>query len=133
MDIGAERAGSGPQEIVLSGGSNSVLKKRALPANKKAGEKGVRISPSDDADTSHINYGTFHSAKGLEFRAVALLGCEKGKLPHKRLIGKMQSEGAREEMKARERHLFYVGCTRPREHLLVTGVGEMTEFLKGDD
>lgn len=125
--------GVGPQEIALFGRSISVLKDRALPAIKMAGEEGVRISPSDDADTSHINYGTFHSAKGLEFRAVALLGCEKGKLPHKRLIGKMQSEGAREEMRARERHLFYVGCTRPREHLLVTGVGEMTEFLEGSD
>jgi DNA helicase-2/ATP-dependent DNA helicase PcrA len=56
---------------------------------------------------------TLHNAKGLEYRVVFMIGCEDGVFPHSRAL----DEGEEEE----ERRLCYVGITRARERLYMTG------------
>ncbi len=56
---------------------------------------------------------TMHSAKGLEFRVVIIIGAVEGLIPH------YKSE-ANEETLEEERRLFYVAVTRAKEHLIIS-------------
>jgi DNA helicase-2/ATP-dependent DNA helicase PcrA len=73
------------------------------------------VSDADEIedDSSRVSLMTLHTAKGLEFPAVFLVGMEDGVFPHLRsLDDPLQLE--------EERRLAYVGITRARRHLYVT-------------
>lgn len=70
-----------------------------------------------------------HLAKGLEFRAVAIMACDDEILPLQERIATASDESDLEEVYDTERHLLYVACTRARDHLLVTSVKPSSEFL----
>jgi DNA helicase-2/ATP-dependent DNA helicase PcrA len=67
---------------------------------------------------------TLHNAKGLEYDAVFIVGCEEGAFPHMRAL----EEGGEEE----ERRLCYVGITRARKRLYMTWARERRLFGRAE-
>ncbi len=70
-----------------------------------------------------------HFAKGLEFRSVVVMACDDEVIPQSERIESVADDADLEEVYNTERHLLYVACTRARDHLLVTGVAPVSEFV----
>lgn len=70
------------------------------------------LDRQDEADADEVQLLTLHSAKGLEFDHVYLVGMEEELLPHRNSL----DAGTLEE----ERRLAYVGITRARRTLALT-------------
>ena len=65
---------------------------------------------------------TLHSAKGLEFDVVFIVGVEQDILPHRRAVEE-PVHGSEEEALEEERRLFDVGMTRARKRLVISHAG----------
>lgn len=72
-----------------------------------------------------IRYGTYHSAKGLEFDMVILPFCNNQKLPDAEAIAAFGEADAI----AQDGRLLYVGVTRAKTRLIITYSGELTQLL----
>ncbi len=70
------------------------------------------LQPLNERNTDELILSTIHQAKGLEWRAVFVIGLSEGQFPH---IKSMDSEESLEE----ERRLFYVASTRAKEQLFL--------------
>ena len=77
-----------------------------------------------------VSVSTMHLAKGLEFRAVAVMACDDEVIPYQDRIESVADEAELEEVYNTERHLLYVACTRASDRLLVTGITPGSEFLE---
>ena len=74
-----------------------------------------------DESTDAVTLMTMHSAKGLEFDNVFLVGMEEGLFPSKRSI---EEDVQTEE----ERRLCYVAITRAKKHLFITNTKKRTLY-----
>lgn len=106
MDAGVE--GNDPAEPMVGepqpGSIHAFLEKVSLVADS---------DQLPDDSTNVVTLMTLHTAKGLEFPVVFLIGWEDGQFPHLRALGDPQEL-------AEERRLAYVGITRARETLYLT-------------
>jgi superfamily I DNA/RNA helicase len=71
----------------------------------------------DEKDTFGVTLMTLHSAKGLEFSDVFIVGLEEGILPHSRSLNEDGEGESYGDPLAEERRLLYVGITRARQRL----------------
>lgn len=104
---------------------NSIQEFQAANSDKSLVDYLSEISLIADIDNwedrkNAIVLMTLHSAKGLEFDVVFIVGCEEGLLPLKR-------DGEIEDIEE-ERRLFYVGCTRAKKHLFISYARNRNRF-----
>lgn len=76
------------------------------------GNMTINETDSEEQDSNGVNMLTIHGSKGLEFKAVIIVGCNQGIIPH---FKEVEAGDISEE-----RRLFYVGMTRAKELLFLT-------------
>ena len=102
---------------------------RATVAIEGAGLQFTVLDDHVQTTVGRVSVSTMHLAKGLEFRAVAVMACDDEVIPLQDRIESIADESDLEDVYNTERHLLYVACTRARDYLLVTGVEPASEFL----
>lgn len=122
------KAGLQPHEIGLFVRSEAQLK-RALAAGKAAETPFHVLDEKVEITSGQMSIATMHLAKGMEFRAVAVMACDDEVIPLQERIETVGDDADLQEVYDTERHLLYVACTRARDHLLVTSVVPGSEFL----
>ena len=110
-----------------------VRSETELPRARAAVEESAQLSTVLDDQMNLVSTKvcicTMHLAKGLEFRAVAVMACDDQIIPSQLRIEAITDEADLEEVYATERHLLYVAATRARDRLLVSSAGHGSEFL----
>ena len=101
---------SGFQSRHPESGLNDFLSLLSLDRNKEEKEE----------DDNVVSLMTLHSSKGLEFNHVYLVGFEEGFVPHIRSPGRDKGPSAPVDI-TEERRLVYVGLTRAKRRLTLTG------------
>ena len=126
----AERTADGllPHEFGIFVRSEAQLD-RALQAAKRADGPAVILDQRVSTASGKLSICTMHLAKGLEFRAVAVMACDDEVVPLQERIAAVGDDGDLRDVYETERHLLYVACTRARDALLVTSVAPGSEFL----
>ena len=122
------REGVMPHEFGVFVRSNAELS-RARTAVAQAKLPFKVLDDHVETTSGQLSIGTMHLAKGLEFRAVAVMACDDEIIPLQSRIETVADDNDLEEIYNTERHLLYVACTRARDHLLVTCVEPGSEFL----
>lgn len=102
---------------------------RAEAAAKAAGMPYKILDEHVDSTPGYVSISTMHLAKGLEFRAVAVMACDDEVIPLQSRIESVGDDADLKEVYDTERHLLYVACTRARDALLVTSVEPPSEFI----
>lgn len=120
-------AGVNPSEIAVAGRNQWVVR----GVTKELEARGVRTTPLEGAaDTSAVRVGTMHGMKGQEFRCVALVGVSDHLLPPKAALEAADGDQvALEHARQQERTLLFVACTRARDALYVSHVGQPSRLI----
>jgi DNA helicase II / ATP-dependent DNA helicase PcrA len=130
---------SGYEKTLLDGTEEGEMRhenvRELLTVSKKyddyEGEEGLNlfleevalVSDTDNIDQKidSVHLMTMHSAKGLEFETVFIVGLEEGILPHSRsLLDQSEME--------EERRLMYVGITRAKKKVYLLFTSERSIF-----
>lgn len=125
---GALDDGVAPREIAIFVRSPEQLP-RARAVAEAAGLP-FRTATTRRQDEESALVGIMHLAKGLEFRAVAVVACDESVLPLASRVADVADEFELDEVIATERQLLYVAATRARDRLFVSSVKPGSEFLE---
>lgn len=122
-----------PGQIAIFGRKRDIIQNRIHAAVKAAGLEAFNLESDEAPPANRVAIGTMHRSKGLQFRAIAVMGVEDGNVPLSSVRSRQPDEAAQRAFVEMERNLLYVACSRARERLLITGVGKASEFVTTRD
>ncbi|RCW87571.1 UvrD-helicase domain-containing protein [Phyllobacterium bourgognense] len=119
--------GISPAEIAIFVRSDDQLARARAVADEAGLARRTVSTGSPKEDIALV--GIMHLAKGLEFRAVAVIACDEAVLPFAPRVADVADEFELDEVIATERQLLYVAATRARDRLFISGVTPASEFI----
>lgn len=81
--------------------------------------KSELVENKNNRDADGVIFTTMHSAKGLEFKNVYIIGANEGTVPHEKSYD-LDNEERKKEQIEEERRLLYVAITRAEENLYIS-------------
>ncbi len=90
-------------------------------AVKAADAKALELDDKVEVTPGTVSICQMHLAKGLEFRAVAVMACDDEVLPLQERVEAVTDGADLLEVYETERHRLYLACTRARDSLWVSG------------
>ncbi|MGW2172158.1 UvrD-helicase domain-containing protein [Streptomyces sp. NPDC001705] len=119
-------------EIVVTARTNKLVK-AAVEALNGAGIKAVQVMSRQTPEIgAGVHVMTMHRIKGLEYRAVAIIGVGADHVPQPGAMTPASEDRLQHERDLqRERSLLFVAATRAREQLAITWAGKASPFLEG--
>jgi superfamily I DNA/RNA helicase len=117
------------QDIGVFARTESVLRNRVEKAFQSARLRFEHLTDEGAGKPGCASIGSTHRAKGLEFRAVAVAGCDADLFPLASVRREIEDEADRAAFDEQERQLLYVATTRARERLWIGYTGRPTTFL----
>ena len=120
--------GLAPEAIAIFSRTNKRVDEMSR-ALSDAGIASRLLSKNDPGVSGAVQLGTMHRAKGLEFKAVLVVGCADTVVPSAGVLRGMIDPQDREAAEASECRLLYVAMTRARDELTVSWTGTPSRFL----
>ncbi|CEO31730.1 ATP-dependent helicase [Paraclostridium sordellii] len=77
------------------------------------------VESKNNKNSEGVIFTTMHSAKGLEFPYVYIIGANEGTIPHEKSYD-IEDDKKRKEAIEEERRLLYVGITRAQDELYIS-------------
>jgi superfamily I DNA/RNA helicase len=127
---GWQKAGILPQDIAVVARTGALCD-AALNALNSAGQGAIRVDAGKaPAGGDHVHVMTMHRTKGLEYRAVAVIGAGHQSVPQPAAVtdAAIDPHQHAQDLRA-ERSLLFVAATRAREALAITWHGKPSPFL----
>lgn len=128
---GWQEAGILSQDIAVVARTGALCD-AALDALKSAGQGAIRVDAGKaPAAGDHVHVMTMHRTKGLEYRAVAVIGASDQYVPQPAALADAATDPTQfaQDLRA-ERSLLFVAATRAREALAITWHGMPSPFLQ---
>ncbi len=117
-------------EIAVCSRLRKPLLDKVAGALDKAGILTVKVDDHPGPDDEGIRLATTHAMKGLEFRAVAVVGAGASVFPYAPGITAAEVDQVQHDNDLlRDRCLLFVACTRAREYLAVSWNGAESRFV----
>ena len=123
------REGYQPSDVAIFARAARLIDE-FVPELEKRGLPCFYLREGGTCCPDRIAVGTTHRAKGLEFKAVAVVGVEDFWFPCHAELQHLEDPQEREAFINQERQLLYVACTRARERLWISFSGQPSRFLR---
>jgi len=122
--------GLAPESIGIFARTNKQIDEVAA-ALAEANVPSKLLSDSEPSAEGAVQLGAMHRAKGLEFKAVLVIGCTDTAIPSRGVLQRTNDPQDRESALASERRLLYVAMTRARDELTLSWSGTPSRFIEG--
>ncbi len=124
-----ERLGIKAHEIAILARTENLLK----PIKKSLENENIKawiLDHNANYLVNEIGLAEISRAKGLEFKCVAIVSCNEEHFPSEEKLREIKDAEERNQFLELEKNLLYVGATRARDVLYISGISPGSEFLE---
>lgn len=123
------RDGFAARDILVVARTNALVGEAASTIRELSSLPTREVGDEDWAADDAISFASMHRAKGLEYRVVMIVGCDRQMVPLRAVVNAAVDPQDQESAEEQERQLLYVAMTRAIDRLWISYAGAPSPFL----